>query len=59
MPNPEQKTRMERREDHSSLPPLPSYSLAERCPACDAPLFRQHCKARCENCGFFWDCSEL
>lgn len=41
------------------LIPLPNYTLASVCPACDAPTIRRACKVRCERCGFVWDCSEL
>lgn len=39
--------------------PLPNYTLASVCPACDHPTIRRACKVRCERCGFMWDCSEL
>lgn len=28
------------------------------CPNCGARLERRQCKARCERCGFFTDCSD-
>ncbi len=41
------------------LIPLPNYTLASVCPACNFPTIRRACKVRCERCGFVWDCSEL
>lgn len=41
------------------LAPIPNYTLASVCPACDHPTIRRACKVRCERCGFMWDCSEL
>jgi transposase len=40
-------------------PPLPNYTLATVCPACNTPTYRLACKVRCPRCGFMWDCSEL
>jgi hypothetical protein len=45
--------------EERALPPLPNYTLATVCPACNAPTVRRACKVRCERCGFVWDCSEL
>jgi hypothetical protein len=45
--------------DTAFVPPLPNYTLAAVCPACDAPTVRRACKVRCERCGFMWDCGEL
>jgi hypothetical protein len=45
--------------DAPPLIPLPNYTLASVCPACDYPTIRRACKVRCERCGFVWDCSEL
>lgn len=39
--------------------PLPNYTLASVCPACNASTVRRACKVRCERCGFVWDCGEL
>ncbi|MBC6956764.1 MAG: hypothetical protein IT298_06970 [Chloroflexi bacterium] len=42
-----------------AAPPVPNYTLAEVCPACDTAVYRHACKVRCPRCGFMWDCSEL
>ena len=30
----------------------------ERCPYCNLPLYKRHCKVCCEQCGVIKDCSD-
>ncbi len=37
---------------------IPSSALSKECLQCGFPMERIHCKTRCKNCGFLFECNE-